>query len=77
MAQVFFEIDKDQSGLIEAQELIEFLMIKYPEFDEAKILEIVHNVDKNNSGKIDFNEFIVAMGKKSELFAEEALKEAF
>jgi Ca2+-binding EF-hand superfamily protein len=34
----------------------------------------VHNVDKNNSGKIDFNEFIVAMGKKSELFAEEALK---
>jgi Ca2+-binding EF-hand superfamily protein len=33
LAQVFFEIDKDQSGLIEAQELIEFLMIKYPEFD--------------------------------------------
>ena len=32
-------------------------------------MEIVANVDKNQSGKIDFNEFLTAMAKKNELFA--------
>ena len=40
-------------------------------------MEIAQNFDKNNLEKIDFNEFITAMAKKSRLYAEKALKEAF
>ena len=40
-------------------------------------MEIVNNVDKNKSGKIDFNEFLTAVTKKNQIFAEQALKEAF
>lgn len=70
LSKIFFEIDNDGSGLIEVQELIEFFRAKYPQYKEQKIIEIVQNIDKNNSGKIDFNEFITAMAKKSHLYAE-------
>jgi Ca2+-binding EF-hand superfamily protein len=32
-------------------------------------MDIVENVDKNNSGKIDFNEFLTAVSRKNELYA--------
>jgi len=32
-------------------------------------MDIVQNVDKNNSGKIDFNEFLTAVSQKNELYA--------
>lgn len=74
---MFFEIDKDQSGIIEINELIEFYKKNFPEIKDQDIMDLVNNVDKNRSGKIDFNEFLTAVRKKNELFAEEALREAF
>ncbi len=35
------------------------------------------NVDKNNSGKIDFNEFLTAVAEKNNLYAEEALRDVY
>lgn len=40
-------------------------------------MELVDNIDKNKSGKIDFNEFLTAVRKKNEVYAGEALREAF
>jgi Ca2+-binding EF-hand superfamily protein len=40
-------------------------------------MDLVDNIDKNKSGKIDFNEFLTAVRKKNELYAGEALREAF
>lgn len=40
-------------------------------------MDMVDNIDKNKSGKIDFNEFLTAVRKKNELYAGEALREAF
>ena len=71
---MFFEIDKDQSGIIETNELIEFYRKNFPEIKNKDVLDMVNNVDKNKSGKIDFNEFLTAVKKKKELFAEESLR---
>jgi calcium-dependent protein kinase len=40
-------------------------------------MELVDNIDKNKSGKIDFNEFLTAVRKKNEVYTGEALREAF
>jgi Ca2+-binding EF-hand superfamily protein len=61
---MFFEIDKDQSGIIETNELIEFYRKNFPEIKNKDVLDMVNNVDKNKSGKIDFNEFLTAVKKK-------------
>lgn len=39
--------------------------------------ELLSIIDKNKSGKIDFNEFIAAMYDRRELFQMQSLEEAF
>lgn len=39
--------------------------------------ELLSIIDKNKSGKIDFNEFIAAMYDRRELFQLQSLEEAF
>jgi calcium-dependent protein kinase len=39
--------------------------------------ELLEVMDKNKSGKIDFNEFITAMCDRRLLFQKQALEEAF
>ncbi len=39
--------------------------------------KILQEIDNNGSGKIDFNEFLVAMYSRKRLFLEEALVKAF
>lgn len=46
-------------------------------YSEEDINDLVRSIDKNQSGKIDFNEFIVAMQNRSKLFIKESLSEAF
>jgi Ca2+-binding EF-hand superfamily protein len=44
---------------------------------ESEITNILKMIDKNQSGKIDFNEFLTAMHSRKKLFLEEFLAEAF
>jgi calcium-dependent protein kinase len=37
----------------------------------------VGDIDRNGSGKIDFNEFIIAMYNKDQLYVRDSLNEAF
>jgi calcium-dependent protein kinase len=39
--------------------------------------KMINSIDKNNSGQIDFNEFIIAMYDKDKLYIKESLSEAF
>jgi Ca2+-binding EF-hand superfamily protein len=42
-----------------------------------EVEELLKVMDKNRSGKIDFNEFIIAMYNRRKLFQLQSLEEAF
>lgn len=71
LAELFTSIDTDGNGLIEKEELIKILKSHVEHFKKLEDDEIelmVGEIDKNCSGKIDFNEFIIAMYDKSKLY---------
>ena len=41
--------------------------------DEESVQHILKHIDGDHSGKIDFNEFLIAMQSRSKLFHKEAL----
>ena len=53
--------DKNGNGTISLKEICEVLNVK--EEDEKKIKEILSTIDINNDGEIDYNEFLILMGK--------------
>ena len=79
LAAVFTSIDTDRSGIIEIDELRRFYFSNSSdrEMTEKEVEEILKEVDKNQSGKIDFNEFITAMHNRKQLFQTNHLEEAF
>ena len=57
----FSMFDKNGNGTISLKEICEVLNVK--EEDEKKIKEILSTIDINNDGEIDYNEFLILMGK--------------
>jgi Ca2+-binding EF-hand superfamily protein len=58
LAEIFTSIDSDGNGLIDKAELVATLrthMDKFKHLAEAELDQLVSSMDKNNSGKIDFN----------------------
>jgi Ca2+-binding EF-hand superfamily protein len=58
----FFDTDKDDSNVVDKNELGTALtsiaaMLHFPKPDEQFITTVLNNFDKDNSGKLDFNEF--------------------
>ena len=75
LGHLFRAIDSNNDGVIEAKELIAVCQSQLGvDFEVARVLE---EIDHNNSGKIDFNEFLVAMYNRKQLFLDGSLKEAF
>ncbi|KAJ0252530.1 EF-hand domain-containing protein [Hirschfeldia incana] len=58
--KAFLHFDKDSSGCITKDEL-EIAMKNHGMGDEACAKEIISNIDKNNDGKIDYEEFCAMM----------------
>lgn len=84
--QIFDSFDKDKSGQVTKQELIDILLYIYGDckrvYKEAD--EIFNNIDLDNNGTIEYNgtppstvEFLVANLKVSSMLNEENLKKAF
>ena len=44
---------------------------------ESEVRKILKEIDQNDSGKIDFNEFLLAMYSRKKLFLQSSLIEAF
>jgi len=56
---IFFLYDKDGSGAIDVDELVEAMMSTG--YDEEEIIALLQEHDANNDGKIDKDEFVEMM----------------
>ncbi|CAG9322054.1 unnamed protein product [Blepharisma stoltei] len=80
MIEVFKSLDSDNSGTLSRSELIEGYQRLFgdtTEDVEAEVDRIMQQVDTNQSGEIDYSEFIAATIQKSQLLSRERLEAAF
>lgn len=75
MAAAFRHFDTDGSGTISKQELHQALRTSFAGSvdSEVEIERILHEVDKNGDGQIDYNEFVELMTGKASNAAQQAV----
>ena len=61
MMQAFNFFDHDGNGEISKEELCDFLKANNPEMTEEIAEYMIHEVDINNDGSIQFDEFVKMM----------------
>lgn len=77
LEQVFRSLDNDGDGVIEKEELIQAFEMHYRDHTALDINAILKLIDTNNSGKIDFTEFLVAASSEEKLLNMKLLENAF
>ena len=78
LSQTFSQIDKNKDGKLSQEELLEAYMQQMgKEAAVEEVTKIMKQVDVNNSGFIDYMEFITACSVKEELLSKENLNAAF
>lgn len=70
-------MDKDRSGIVSRNELKKGFVLAGVPITEQELDQIFENVDDNNSGEIDFSEFVIASIKKETIFTNENIKACF
>ena len=55
LASIFESIDRDNSGIIEVEEFKKFYSENSEHYDVDEVEKMILAIDKNNSGKVDFN----------------------
>ena len=59
----FNEYDEDKSGTVEAKELKSVLSKCGIEMTDGQVVDMIKEVDKDGSGNLDFDEFLMLMAK--------------
>lgn len=79
MIEIFKSLDTDNSGTLSRIELIDGYQLLYglSEDVEADVDRIMEQVDTNQSGEIDYSEFVAATIQKQRLLSRERLEVAF
>lgn len=79
LEQTFKSLDKDGNGTLSKEELVEgyLKVFKDKGLAEAEALRVLDEVDINNSGQIDFTEFIIAASAQEKLLSKDKLDQAF
>ncbi|MFS7975168.1 putative EF-hand domain-containing protein [Helianthus anomalus] len=62
--QAFSMIDKDSDGLISTDDLIGVIQTLNEHATNEEVQEMMHEVDANEEGTIDFHEFLSIMSKR-------------
>lgn len=57
MRQVFDQFDEDKSGSIDAEELYKVMKFLGHEMSESQVMELLSQVDVDNNGTVEFDEF--------------------
>ena len=74
LQQVFIKLDKNKDGKLQYAELLEGYEEFYGAFAKAEVDRIFKMVDADNSGEIDFSEFVTATVDRGKLLKEDKLK---
>jgi calcium-dependent protein kinase len=79
LQKTFQTLDRDSNGVLTKDELIEGYKKVFAERanPELEVQRIIEEVDINNSGQIDFTEFIIATMNKEKLLTQNKLEQAF
>jgi len=79
LEKTFQSLDKDGNGVLSRSELIEgyIKVFKDKAAAEQEVNKIIAQVDINNSGEIDFTEFIIAASNTEKFLSKEKLDQAF
>merc|ERR1711936_563857 len=76
--EVFSLFDRDQDGSITSKELETVMRSLGQNPTEHELQDLINDVDSDQDGSIDFNEFLAMMSKKlKETDFDEEIKEAF
>lgn len=78
LQQVFIKLDENQDGKLQYNEVLkgytEFFGEEYAEVETKRIFALV---DVDNSGEIDFSEFVTATVNRGALLQDDKLRQAF
>jgi len=79
LQKTFQSLDKDGNGVLTKEELLEAYKKVFADkaSSELDIIKIIEEVDINNSGYIDFTEFIIASMNREKLLSQKKLEQAF
>lgn len=76
--KTFKDIDANGDGQLTRQELVLGYKKLFPHEDpEAEVEKIMGLVDANNSGVLDYSEFVVATMNKKNMLSKQKLEKAF
>lgn len=76
--KTFKDIDSNGDGQLTRQELILGYKKLFPQDDpEAEVDKIMGLVDANNSGVLDYSEFVMATMNKKNMLSKQKLEKAF
>lgn len=67
----FIVIDKDGDGIINSQDLLDVMKSLGGNPTEAEVQEMIHEVDEEGKGAINFNEFLKVMAQKLQVANDE------
>ena len=74
---MFQTLDKNKDGKLQYDELLSGYEEFYGDFAKEEVDKIFKLVDVDNSGEIDFSEFVTATVNRNELLQDEKLRQAF
>lgn len=79
LKKTFSTLDKDGNGVLNKNELIEGYKRAFPDRAEAEqeVQGILSQIDGNNSGQVDFTEFIMAAMNYEKLLSKDRIEQAF
>ena len=80
-SSLYIKLDQDNNGIIDKKEFINGLKVLFNEkmekVDEEFLEDCFNKIDTNNSGKIEYEEFITAAINKKEFLTVTLMKQAF
>lgn len=78
LLKTFQALDLNGDGQLSREELIKgFTEVLKVENPEKEVDEIMHQIDKNNNGTLDYSEFVIATINKDTLFTKKRLETLF